>query len=81
MRNKSSEILRRVASGESLEISNKGVIAGIIIPANGLVIDALVQRGEVRLARTKPDALKKIIRVSSPTKSTAELVEDARGEL
>lgn len=78
MRNRSGEILRRVEAGESIEISNNGHPAAIIVPVGGNVLDGLIARGEARPARADVEALLTIARVVS--KATArELIEGSRG--
>ena len=79
MRNRSGEILRRVEAGESIEISNNGQPAAIIIPVGGNVLDGLISRGEARPARTSNAGLLTVRRVISTTASR-ELIEDSRGE-
>jgi prevent-host-death family protein len=78
MRNRSGEILRRVEAGESIQISNNGRLAAVIIPVGGTVLDGLVARGEARPARESTASLLAITRVSSDIPS-ARLVEDSRG--
>lgn len=78
MRNHSAEVLRRVEAGESLQVSNNGRLAAVIVPTGGDLLEGLVARGEARPARRGADALASIRRVSSEA-STAALVEDARG--
>ncbi|MES2094958.1 MAG: type II toxin-antitoxin system prevent-host-death family antitoxin [Actinomycetota bacterium] len=79
MRNRSGEILRRVEAGESIEVSNNGHPAAIIVPVGGNVLDGLIARGEARRALVGVEALSAITRVA--TKTTAqELIEDTRGQ-
>jgi len=79
MRNRSGEILRRVEAGESIEVSNNGRPAAIIIPVGGSVLDGLIVRGEARPARAGAQALLGITRVTS-TMTTRELIDDSRGQ-
>ncbi|MFM9876752.1 MAG: type II toxin-antitoxin system Phd/YefM family antitoxin [Rhodoglobus sp.] len=78
MRNRSGEILRRVAEGESVQVSNNGRPTAVIVPIGGSVIDGLIARGEARPAHREVGSLRSIKRSQSP-KSTAELIEDSRG--
>ncbi|TAM71314.1 MAG: type II toxin-antitoxin system prevent-host-death family antitoxin [Microbacteriaceae bacterium] len=78
MRNRSGEILRRVEAGESLQVSNNGRLAALIIPVGGDPLDGLVARGEARPARTGADTLTAITRAASPV-SSRELLEGSRG--
>jgi prevent-host-death family protein len=79
MRNRSGEILRRVAAGESVQESNNGRPAAIIVPPGGDLLDDLVARGEARPARTGVETLAAIPRVRS-TLSARELSVDSRGD-
>jgi prevent-host-death family protein len=79
MRNRSGEILRRVEAGESIEISNNGRPAAIIIPVGGNVLDGLIARGEARPARVGVEALSAIAPAVS-TVTARELIEDSRGQ-
>lgn len=78
MRNRSGEILRRVAAGESVQVSNNGSPAAMIVPVGGSVLDGLVARGEARPARTGLEELSSIKRVVAPMTS-GELIDDIRG--
>lgn len=78
MRNRSGEILRRVAAGESVQVSNNGRPTAMIVPVGGSVLDGLIARGEARPARTGVDALLSITRAVSPMTSS-ELIDDSRG--
>lgn len=44
MRNRSGEILRRVEAGESIEVSNSGRPAALIVPVGGTVLDGELAR-------------------------------------
>lgn len=78
MRNRSGEILRRVEAGESLQVSNNGHPAALIVPVGGDVLDGLLARGEARPARAELKSLATVVRATSRV-STRQLVEDARG--
>ena len=78
MRNRSGEILRRVAAGESVQVSNNGIPTAVIVPVGGNVLDALIARGEARPAHTGPEALRSIKRVASEVPSQ-KLLDDSRG--
>jgi len=78
MRNRSGEILRRVAAGESVQVSNNGRPTAMIVPVGGSELDGLIERGEARPAHTGLEALLSIKRVVSPMTS-GELVDDSRG--
>ena len=78
MRNRSGELLRRVEAGETVQVTNNGRPAAMIVPVGGAVIDGLIARGEARAARTDVASLRTVKRGAS-TVSTAELIEDSRG--
>jgi prevent-host-death family protein len=48
MRNKSGELLRRVAEGESVLITNGGVAAAVMVPAGSDVRTLLIAAGRLR---------------------------------
>lgn len=78
MRNRSGEILRRVEAGETVQVSNNGRPAALIVPVGGEPLDGLIARGEARPARTGTGTLAAIPRgVSSAT--SEELLRDSRG--
>jgi len=78
MRNRSGEILRRVEAGESLQVTNNGHPAALIVPVEGSVLDGLLARGEARASRADLKALATVVRATSPL-SARELIDDARG--
>jgi prevent-host-death family protein len=49
MRNRSAELLRRVADGESVLVTNGGVPAAVIVPASASVRERLVAAGRLRV--------------------------------
>jgi prevent-host-death family protein len=78
MRNHSAEVLRRVANGESLRVTNNGADVAVISPAPLTEIERLADCGQVRRALTGPAALRSIVRKQAPVTS-AELLRDVRG--
>ncbi|MHB1783481.1 MAG: type II toxin-antitoxin system Phd/YefM family antitoxin [Acidimicrobiales bacterium] len=78
MRNQSGEILRLVASGETIQVTNNGQIAAVIVPPDLDVFTELVSRGQVRVARRPPASLRSIVRHRSG-KPSEEIVDDLRG--
>jgi prevent-host-death family protein len=78
LRNDSVEILRRVAAGETVLVTNDGEPVAVIGPPAGDVLAALSAHGQVRPARTSPATLRSIHR-SKASRTVAETVADVRG--
>ena len=78
MRNNSGEILRAVAAGESVQVTNNGQVAAVISPPSGASVDDLVARGQARRARQSRAALS-TVRRQKIKRSSAELIADSRG--
>jgi len=78
MRNQSGEILRRVADGETVQVTNRGEPAALIIPPGTDPIAVLEERGELRSARRPLSSLRSIKRRRSD-KPSAEIIADVRG--
>lgn len=77
MRNNSGEILRAVAAGESVEVTNHGQVAAVISPPARQPIDDLVDRGLARPPRRSLSDLAALKRGSSEL-SSQELLRDVR---
>jgi antitoxin (DNA-binding transcriptional repressor) of toxin-antitoxin stability system len=78
MRNESGAILREVAAGGTVQVTNNGIVAALIVPPNSDVLQQLKDRGEVRAARRPLSDLARV--VASPSSLTAaEIIEDTRG--
>ena len=78
MRNQSGEILRHVADGETIQVTNNGQVAALIVPPGTDPLADLVSRGQVRVARTPPSSLRFIARRKGTVDSKA-IVTDVRG--
>jgi prevent-host-death family protein len=78
MRNQSGEILRRVADGETIQVTNHGQVTALIVPPGTDTLADLVSRGQVRVARQPPSSLRSVVRRKS-TASSQAIVADARG--
>ena len=78
MRNQSGEILRLVAGGETVQVTNHGEVAAVIVPPGTDLFTELVSRGQVRVARRSPSSLRSITRRRRGT-SSEEIVDDLRG--
>lgn len=78
MRNQSGEILRRVADGETIEVTNHGERAALIVPPGIDPLADLLARGQLRPARRPLSGLLSVPRRKA-TKSSEEIVADIRG--
>ena len=78
MRNESADVLRRVAAGETILVTNNGQPAAVIGPPPNDVVSLLAANGQLREALNPPSRLRSIKRTKS-TKTTAEIVADVRG--
>lgn len=78
MRNNSAEILRAVAAGEIVQVTNHGRVAAVISPPNQPTLVRLVADAQARPARRPVSQLTTIQRVTGSTAS-AELLDDVRG--
>ena len=78
MRNSSGEILRAVAAGETVEVTNNGQVAALITPPGSDVLTQLVALGQARPARRSTVDLAGIDRRSAQLTS-AEIIKDVRG--
>ncbi len=78
MRNESADVLRRVAAGETILVTNNGQPAAVIGPPHGDVLALLSAQGQLREALKPPSRLQSIKRRKS-TKTAAEIIADVRG--
>jgi prevent-host-death family protein len=78
MRNESGEILRQVADGETIQVTNHGQVAALIVPPSADTLADLVSRGQARPARRPPSSLRSVPRRKSTVSSQA-IVDDVRG--
>ena len=78
MRNDSADVLRRVAAGETILVTNNGQPAAVIGPPPGDALALLSAQGQLRKALHSPAALRSIKR-SKSDKATAEIIADVRG--
>jgi prevent-host-death family protein len=78
MRNQSGEILRHVAGGETIQVTNNGRVAALIVPPGADTLADLVSRGQVRVAPQPASSLRSIVRRKSAADSQA-IVADVRG--
>lgn len=78
MRNQSGAILRHVADGETIQVTNNGQVAALIVPPGTDPLADLVSRGQVRVARNSTSSLRSIVRRKGTADSQA-IVADVRG--
>lgn len=78
MRNHSGEILRDVANGETVCVTNRGQVAALIVPPDADVLAGLVARGQVRVAERPLSSLRAIRRRRGA--DSRHVVADVRGE-
>lgn len=79
MRNDSSDVLRRVAAGETIMVTNNGQPAAVIGPPVNDVLVHLSAQGQLRNALTSPSTLGSIKRRKSKM-TTTEIIADTRGD-
>jgi prevent-host-death family protein len=80
LRNNSSEILRAVSAGETIEVTNHGEVAAVLVPPALTVYERLVVAGKVRVPDPeRPVNLRTIPRTAAPV-SSSEIIEDLRGD-
>lgn len=78
MRNESGAILREVAAGGSVQVTNNGIVAAVIVPPTTDLLQQLEERGELRAARRPLSDLADV--AASPSSLTAaQIIEDSRG--
>jgi prevent-host-death family protein len=77
MRNESGEILRHVANGETIQVTNHGQVAALIVPPGTDTLAELTSRGQVRPAARPPSSLRSVVRRKSGTDSKT-IVDDVR---
>ena len=78
MRNQSGEILRCVAGGETVQVTNHGRVSALIVPPSTSTLAELISRGQVRVALHPPSSLRAVVRRNSKAGSE-EIVADLRG--
>lgn len=80
LRNNSSEVLRAVRSGETIEVTNHGEVAAVLMPPALTAYERLVAAGKVREPRSDLGVdLRTIRRVHVPLSSSA-IIADVRGD-
>jgi prevent-host-death family protein len=80
LRNSSSEVLRAVSAGETIEVTNHGEVAAVLIPPSLTPYERLVAAGKVREpSHDHPVDLRRIRRVAAPVPSS-DIIADVRGD-
>jgi prevent-host-death family protein len=80
LRNNSSEILRAVSAGETIEVTNHGEVAAVLVPPALTVYERLVVAGKVREAAPERRVdLRNLPRAAAPVAS-GEIIADVRGD-
>ncbi|TVZ03237.1 type II toxin-antitoxin system Phd/YefM family antitoxin [Trebonia kvetii] len=80
LRNNSSEILRAVSAGETIEVTNHGEVAAVLMPPGLTVYERLVIAGKVRVPQAdRPIDLRTVPRAVAPI-STSDIIADLRGD-
>lgn len=78
MRNQSGEILRQVADGATINVTNHGQLVARIVPHTTDVLTQLTAEGQVRPPLRPLSSLRGIVRRAG-AQSTAEILTDVRG--
>lgn len=80
LRNNSAEVLRAVGTGETIEVTNHGEVAAVLIPPSLTPYERLLAAGKVREPRRDPPVDLRRIRRVAATGSSAEIIADLRGD-
>jgi prevent-host-death family protein len=78
LRNNSSEILRNVAAGEIIEVTNHGEVAAVLVPPSLTSYERLIAAGKVRQPEDRSVDLRQLQRANS-ARTTSEIIADVRG--
>lgn len=78
LRNNSSAVLARVRAGESIAVTNHGVVTAILSPPGSSELTRLEQAGHVRGPRIAAPDFTTIPRAT--TISSREVLDDLRGD-
>ncbi|NUU32697.1 type II toxin-antitoxin system prevent-host-death family antitoxin [Arthrobacter sp. C9C5] len=79
LRNQSSKILERVKNGETIEVTNNGEVAAVLVPPSASPFERLLLAGQIRQASSIAVDFQSLPRVGSTT-PTAEILSDVRGD-
>lgn len=79
LRNQSSKILERVKNGETIEVTNNGEVAAVLVPPSASAFERLLLAGQIRRASAGAVDFRALPRVSSAIR-TKEILSDVRGD-
>ena len=79
MRNESADVLRRVAAGETILVTNNGQPAAVIGPPPADVFSLLAAQRPASRGAQLPSRILRSIKRRKSKKTTAEIVADVRG--
>ena len=79
LRNQSSKILERVKNGETIEVTNNGDVAAVLIPPSTSPFERLLLAGQIRPAFPGAVDFQSLPRVRAAN-TTAEILADVRGD-
>ncbi|BCW70023.1 hypothetical protein NicSoilB8_10670 [Arthrobacter sp. NicSoilB8] len=79
LRNQSSKILERVKNGETIEVTNNGEVAAVLIPPSSSPFERLLLAGQIRRAAPGAVDFQSLPRVGAAS-TTAEILGDVRGD-
>ncbi|MDQ6781843.1 MAG: type II toxin-antitoxin system prevent-host-death family antitoxin [Actinomycetota bacterium] len=79
LRNNSSAILREVQAGGIVEVTNHGEVAAVLVPPSLTAFERLVVAGKVRQP-SDPDVDLRLIRRAKSADTTAQVIDDLRGD-
>jgi prevent-host-death family protein len=79
LRNQSSRILERVKNGETIEVTNNGEVAAVLIPPSSSPFERLLLAGQIRPAAPGAVDFQSLARVKSAD-MTADILADVRGD-
>lgn len=80
LRNNSAEVLRAVRAGETIEMTNHGEVAAVLVPPSLTPYERLLTAGKVREPRQDRSVDLRSIRRGAAAGSSAEIIADLRGD-
>ena len=80
LRNNSAEVLRAVGAGETIEVTNHGEVAAVLVPPSLTPYERLVAAGKVREPQKERSVDLRTIRRANAPVSSREIIADVRGD-